>query len=296
MPSLSTTTALLLALAPITFAANTVKFLNHCPYPLYFWTVGPADYESDSSDAAHILVPSNGGSAIHTMQDSTNLDGGMTLKLRDYPYYNVAPAGIIQIEYNLEMQRQALWYDLSAIDCDHGVGPEHPGYCREWLFFFFFLFFFVFLADHIYFVAFMAGGMSLRVANAPSGECPSAHCSKERCDGTYMTHDSYLDEPSFWCGAGADLLVETCKFARFAWRKKSFFFFFPCVEGGGVFWFTDKKSLTGTEGAGQQTFHGKGPNASSHHKPPFSPYPGPKPPSSPVPDAHLTKTPNGECK
>ena len=151
MPSLSTTTAVLLAIAPITLAANTVKFLNHCPYPLYFWTVGPADYESDSSDAACTLVPSNGGSAIHTMQDSTNLDGGMTLKVRDYPYYNVAPAGIIQIEYNLEVQKQALWYDLSAIDCNHAVGPEHPGYCRGWLFF---SFFFFLLADHVCFYSF----------------------------------------------------------------------------------------------------------------------------------------------
>ena len=79
------------------------------------------------------------------------------------------------------------------------------------------------------FIAFMAGGMSLRVANAPKGECPSAHCSKGKCEGTYMTHDSFLDEPSFWCGAGADLLVETCKFAHFDWRKMVFLHVYVCV-------------------------------------------------------------------
>ena len=35
----------LLVLATIirpTTADNTLQFINHCPYPIYFWVIGPA--------------------------------------------------------------------------------------------------------------------------------------------------------------------------------------------------------------------------------------------------------------
>ncbi|CAA9966755.1 Chitin bind 1 domain containing protein [Pyrenophora teres f. maculata] len=195
---------LLPLLTPTVLSTNTIKIVNHCPYPLYYWLVGPANTKENdlSGDAHRNLVPSHGGSIIHQMVDTTHLGGGMTLKMRDLPYYNVQPAGIMQVEYNLELERGALWYDLSAIDCDHGAGPEVAGYCP-----------------------FMAGGISLKVANVPAGICNGARCSNSKCEGTYTTHESYLDEPSFWCGAGADLIAETC-----------------------------------IEGPGKRTFYGKDPN------------------------------------
>jgi hypothetical protein len=57
----------------------------------------------------------------------------LSLKIRDLPYYAVAPAGIIQVEYHLEQSAGAMWYDLSAVDCNLMVGPEDAMYCRKCL-------------------------------------------------------------------------------------------------------------------------------------------------------------------
>ncbi|EDU51119.1 Chitin recognition protein [Pyrenophora tritici-repentis] len=237
MPSTYSLLSLSLLLAPTALAANTIKFVNHCPYPLYYWLVGPANYSEQhlSGDGYGNLVPSHGGSVIHEMLDTSQLGGGMTLKIRDLEYYNVQPAGIMQVEYNLELQKGALWYDLSAIDCVHGAGAEVGGYCP-----------------------FMAGGISLNVANVPAGTCNSARCSNSKCEGTYMTHESFLDEPSFWCGAGADLMVETC------------------IEGPGI-----------------QTFYGKGPNG-PFPEPMSAPEltNTPEPVSSPAPSTTSTMSPH----
>jgi hypothetical protein len=121
----------ILFLLPTTLAANSVKFTNHCPYPLYFWTVAPEGNNIASNDEDRYIVPPNGGSLIHSMKDTEQLGGGMALKIRDYPSYKTSPVGIIQIEYHLKPSKGELWYDLSAVDCDHGAGPESAEFCRK---------------------------------------------------------------------------------------------------------------------------------------------------------------------
>ncbi|KAJ4377869.1 hypothetical protein N0V83_000699 [Neocucurbitaria cava] len=51
----------------------------------------------------------------------------MSLKIRDYP--KAAPAGILQLEYHLQASKNAVWYDMSLVDCDASLGPENPRFC-----------------------------------------------------------------------------------------------------------------------------------------------------------------------
>jgi hypothetical protein len=111
-------------------AANSVKFTNRCPYDIWFWTAGPSK-DLHANDEDRIMVPRDGGSVIHGMSNTEELGGGVSLKMRDVPYYQVAPAGIIQVEYHLEPSKSAMWYDLSAVDCNINVGPDNPMYCRK---------------------------------------------------------------------------------------------------------------------------------------------------------------------
>ncbi|RMZ71771.1 chitin binding [Pyrenophora seminiperda CCB06] len=154
----------------------------------------------------------------------------MALKIRDYPSYNVKPAGIIQVEYNVEASKGKLWYDLSAIDCDPEAGPMNPNYCP-----------------------FLAGGLKLSIPASPA--CTQATCSGGTCEKTYLTHESFLNEPTMNCGAGADLLLETC-----------------------------------TDGPGEQTFGSKGSHPSVD--PVSGPTPEPTGYNS---GAELIVSPNGEC-
>ncbi|KAF1836935.1 hypothetical protein BDW02DRAFT_613625 [Decorospora gaudefroyi] len=179
---------LFFCLLGLTTAANTIKFINHCPYNIYYWTVVP--YSSTSgNDLEHTMVPAHGGSIIYNMVDTEKLGGGISIKMRDTPFYQVAPAGIIQVEYHLEPTTSSLWYDLSAVDCDKTVGPENPSYCPL-----------------------IAGGVRMYVAVRPRGQCPEAFCSKGKCHNTYLEHGSWEGEPTYRCGAGSDIFVETCKF------------------------------------------------------------------------------------
>jgi hypothetical protein len=126
----------LLCLVPIFFVPvvsghNIVKFINHCPYPLFFWQVGPRDSGIDGSNAYRQMVPGGGGSVVHEMRNTEALGGGLSLKIRDLDHYAVAPAGIVQVEYHLEPSKGFMWYDLSAVDCDLNAGPEDAMYCRK---------------------------------------------------------------------------------------------------------------------------------------------------------------------
>jgi hypothetical protein len=132
MPSLLSLLTTGLSLAPLASSTKIVKFINHCPYNIWFWEVGPAASHIDGSNAYRSMVPANGGSIVHNMVDTERLGSGLSLKIRDLPYYAVAPAGIIQVEYHLEGSKGAMWYDLSAVDCDLNVGPENARYCREY--------------------------------------------------------------------------------------------------------------------------------------------------------------------
>lgn len=176
-------------LACVSFAAafNTIKFINHCPYDIYYWAVGPAGSNIGHTDEHRIIVPGNHGTAIHGMVNTEFLNGGMALKIRDYPKYQAAPAGILQIEYNLEPSRNAVWYDLSALDCDHGLGPNHPRFCPL-----------------------ISGGIKMHIPGAEKGHCPPAWCSNGKCENVYDRPGSWHGEPTFKCEAGVDIHVETC--------------------------------------------------------------------------------------
>ncbi|KAF2133517.1 carbohydrate-binding module family 18 protein [Dothidotthia symphoricarpi CBS 119687] len=177
----------LLALALTASAANSIKFINHCPHNIYFWTVGPGTVDPRGHDWEHILVPGSGGSVVHGMVNTELLGGGFSLKMRDVPRYEVAPAGIIQVEYHLEPTRNRIWYDLSAINCNHAAGNMDPAFCPL-----------------------IAGGLRVHVPGRKEGQCPPAWCSGGGCFNTYLTHGSWLGEPTFACDAGVDIMVETC--------------------------------------------------------------------------------------
>lgn len=124
---------ILATLLSVTFlgtSAKYVKFINHCPYNIYFWAVGPPASHIDGGDSFRSMVPGNGGSVIDPMVDTERFGGGLSLKIRDLDYYTPGPAGIIQVEYNLEESKGNMWYDLSAVDCDLHAGPANPKYCR----------------------------------------------------------------------------------------------------------------------------------------------------------------------
>jgi hypothetical protein len=192
-------------------AANSIKLINRCPYDIYFWAAGPST-KFQHTDADYSLVPKDGGSVIHAMSNTEELGGGVSLKMRDMPYYTVAPAGIIQVEYHLEPNKSAMWYDLSAVDCDKNVGPEHPMYCRksiQWK-----EFKKTCTNDTSTFKAFMAAGMELYVPVQLGNNCPPAYCRGGQCINTYLVEGGWKGEPSFKCWAGADLHIETCKLNR----------------------------------------------------------------------------------
>ncbi|KAF2241598.1 hypothetical protein BU26DRAFT_174109 [Trematosphaeria pertusa] len=181
------TAACLLAclFAGIARAANTVKIVNHCPYDLFFWVVGPGWHVLDEQ---HIIVPGNHGSVIHGMIDTTGTGGGISLKMRDVPRYAVAPAGILQAEYKFEPATHSIWYDFSAIDCNKAAPPDSPDYCP-----------------------FSQGGVKMWVPGADPAFCPVAQCLPGLgCERTYLDHGSWHNEPSFRCDIGHDILFETC--------------------------------------------------------------------------------------
>jgi hypothetical protein len=123
------------------------------------------------------------------MADTENLGGGVAIKLRDLPYYQVAPAGIVQIEYNLEPSTTSIWYDLSYIDCDPNAPPTEPYYCPL-----------------------IAGGIKLSIpGQGPTPECPQAFCKADgTCEKVYKKHGFWLGEPTARCHVNADIKVETC--------------------------------------------------------------------------------------
>ncbi|KAI4927871.1 hypothetical protein J4E85_006384 [Alternaria conjuncta] len=169
---------ILATLLSVTFlgtSAKYVKFINHCPYNVYFWAVGPPASHIDGGDSFRSMVPGNGGSVIHPMVDTERFGGGLSLKIRDLDYYTPGPAGIIQVEYNLEESKGKMWYDLSAVDCDLHAGPANPKYC---------------------------------LPNKKA--CPTAYCNEEKCVNTYLSPGGFANEPSLMCWAGADIFVETC--------------------------------------------------------------------------------------
>lgn len=180
--------ASLLGYASFAAAANSIRFINHCPYDIWYWAVGPAGTRIDGLDESRIKIPGNHGSSVHGMVDTEFLGGGgMSLKIRDYPKYRLAPAGIVQVEYYFEATKNKLWYDLSVINCDRFIGPKYPSFCPL-----------------------IGGGIKMYVTGAETARCPPAWCSQGKCENTYDRVGNWLGEPTFHCDAGVDLVLETC--------------------------------------------------------------------------------------
>ena len=187
MRSLFMAIGLWIILSPsLVSAYNNLKFVNHCPYDVYSWTVGPAGSGLEGRDHEAVTIPAN-SVTVHGMYNGETMHGGIAIKLRDIPKYQVAPAGIIQVEYNLEPSQNNLWYDLSAIDCNHNVGNEDPSYCPL-----------------------IAGGMKVSVQKVKYGRCPTAWCGADGCHNVYKEHGFWQGEPTFRCDADTDIFVELC--------------------------------------------------------------------------------------
>ncbi|KAJ4305144.1 hypothetical protein N0V90_000675 [Kalmusia sp. IMI 367209] len=87
---------LLILSAQLISAANNLIFKNKCDHSLYYWVIHPDTVENDN---LYIVVPAH-DERLHVME--SNGAGGIAIKFRDLPVYTVAPAGILQAEYNLE--------------------------------------------------------------------------------------------------------------------------------------------------------------------------------------------------
>ncbi|UPX14516.1 uncharacterized protein EKO05_0004995 [Ascochyta rabiei] len=167
-------------------AANNIKMINRCPYDIYSWSVGPVGSGFNGHDHEALTIPAN-SVTVHGMINTEAIGSGIALKFRDLSKYEVAPAGIIQVEYNLEPSKNNLWYDLSAIDCDRAAGPESPSFCPL-----------------------VGGGMKLYVAEADEAKCPPAWCGADGCHNTYTRRGSWKGEPTFRCNVGVDIIIEMC--------------------------------------------------------------------------------------
>jgi len=130
------------------------------------------------------MVPGNGGSVIYNM--AGGLGAGVSMKIRDLPHYQVTPAGILQLEYNIDNWARKDWFDVSWIDCNPNVGPENPSYCP-----------------------FLAGGVLVRVVNERGHECLRVECHMGRCNNDlgYFKPGPFANEPSLDCPAGSDIFV-----------------------------------------------------------------------------------------
>jgi hypothetical protein len=173
--------------APNASAANTVIWKNHCDYDLYFWAVSSHTKERDDS---HTRVSAR-SEYIHRMIQTNTLGGGISLKYRDVPYYVVAPAGILQAEYFMDLEQRKVFYDSSIIDCIIGVGPENPYYCP-----------------------FAYGGVNMYILGDRGDNtfCIDSACQLGGdCDNaTYLKPGGFKEEPSLSCSLGVDLVFETC--------------------------------------------------------------------------------------
>ncbi|KAF1920876.1 hypothetical protein BDU57DRAFT_562254 [Ampelomyces quisqualis] len=188
MKAASNIILLAVAFATIVTAASMVKFVNNCPYNTWFWTVGPAGSNIFGNDHERIMVPGSGGSVIHSMINTEALSGGLVLKIRDLPRYQVGQVGILQVEYHLEPSTKSFWYDFSTIDCLPGAGPENPRHCPV-----------------------IEGGIKMHVpGQAIENACPPAWCANGTCHNTYQKHGSWLGEPTLRCSMNYDLVIEMC--------------------------------------------------------------------------------------
>lgn len=169
-------TTALVALMSTGSAANIVKFVNHCPYNIYSWTVGPAASGFDGEDNEAVTIPANAVAVQDMLQDNT-VGGGIALKIRDVPQYRVAPAGIIEVEYNLKPSSNSLSYGISTTNCNHGTDSEDPSFCPL-----------------------MGGGMKVHVEKADQSSCGVAQCGPDGCDNNFTG----------LCGAQNDLSIEFC--------------------------------------------------------------------------------------
>ncbi|KAH9877408.1 hypothetical protein IAQ61_002774 [Plenodomus lingam] len=184
MPSLLLLLLLAASLTATARAANIIKFINHCTYPIYFFEVGNG---FAGEDHQAVTVPS-GGFVIHQLLNTDGAQGGMSIKVRDVPEYRVAPAGILQAEYNLHSSATGtLWYDLSLVDCDKGAEATSPRFCPL-----------------------IQGGVKMFVPGHEHKGCRTASCDHTGCKNAYLESGPKPGDPTLSCDAGADIHFETC--------------------------------------------------------------------------------------
>ncbi|KAH9871869.1 hypothetical protein J1614_006127 [Plenodomus biglobosus] len=184
MPSLLLCFCLAASLITSTLAAGSIIFVNHCTYPIYFFEVGLG---SAGEDHQFVTVPGQ-GFVSHQLKSTEGIESGISIKIRDVSEYRVAPAGILQAEYNLHPDTTGtLWYDLSIIDCKRGAEPTSPEFCPLIL-----------------------GGVKMYVPGHEDNGCRTALCSATGCKNTYLEPGPKPGDPTLSCHAGVDIHFETC--------------------------------------------------------------------------------------
>ncbi|KAF2852429.1 carbohydrate-binding module family 18 protein [Plenodomus tracheiphilus IPT5] len=164
--------------------AENIQFINHCNYPFYVFEVGEGFAGEDHEG---ITVPA-GGTVYHPIRNTEGMEGGISLKIRDLPEYRVAPAGILQAEYNFHPDSTGkLWYDLSLVDCSPAAKPTDPHFCPL-----------------------TQGGVKMFVPGYEKDGCLPASCSAQGCNDAYLEPGPTLGDPTLSCHAGVDIQFETC--------------------------------------------------------------------------------------
>jgi hypothetical protein len=169
---------LLTSLTPTVSTANILNIRNRCSYPVWMWVVPQGIH---SPDVERIPIPAY-STYSHNMEARS-----VSLKFRDLPYYEVAPAGIYQAEYKVVGDGSVIYYDSSLIDCNQHPDPTLPMYCP------------------------LASGGIRMYTSGDEAMCPVADCQLPGpCMNTYLTRGSWFGEPSFACPIQHDIFVEFC--------------------------------------------------------------------------------------
>jgi hypothetical protein len=174
-------------------AAHTLKFINHCAHDMYVWPIGNYFIENQipETNAGYTHIPPFGGSVILDMgpNDKTSF------KMRDRPHYVPAPKGIVQAEIFWQTDIRAIWYDISAINCGHGLGTSNPSFCP-----------------------FLPGGVKLWFLDADPEICPVSYCTNvadcSKNPTVYQHEGPYPFEPSFRCDEDYDAIFEACVYGH----------------------------------------------------------------------------------
>lgn len=169
-------------LSLVVYATDKLIITNGCSYDAWGWTVAPG-YPGEDWD--RIRIPGNGTT---TILDMTTTTAGVSFKIRDLPRYRVAPAGVLQVEYNLHRKVKSLYYDFSVINCNLDAGPKDAMHCPLF-----------------------HSGVDVYPKGNAEGHCLSSSCRGKDCERTYKDHGSWPNEPTLHCYGEPDIVVNLCR-------------------------------------------------------------------------------------